>query len=424
MIKKFIEIAIAILCIVGSIQIVQKLEEDYEFLDWRYWAHQGIHTRAAKWRGKPLADQHTIVVLIGDEFWTDEYAGRTPLNKTKLAELILDLARLSPRVIALDFNFCSPTMDGSLGEHESYRSETKTFAEAVAKVSSSERTVVLTKFLHIAETPERGYYVALPNRFDGIEPNLSNVAKFGHINLTYDFRMIPQTVIVKDGSRVPSFSQAIAGAFRFPGSQKDVENDDGAEYCGAHLTRSQFVVHNAADILKADDKRLDELRPTYAGKIVIVGAGWTEHAAADPNDKYTPVNTTDSRYGPAGDMPAVFLHANWVESILADRTGKQFSEHKRSIVEFVVGLLAFLLFRGWLPWVGKMPRLLWVLQISYFPAVIILWILVSYLGFQNFGLFIDPLSGLVGALLALGERAVSEILRWRKLARRVEPARA
>jgi len=41
---------------------------------------------------------------------------------------------------------------------------------------------------------------------------------------------------------------------------------------------------------------------------------------------------------------------------------------------------------------------------------------VSYFFFQNLGLFIDPLPGLVGALLALVERVIAKVLEWRKMA--------
>ena len=101
--------------------------------------------------------ENTIIVLIGDnEFWKGSYAGRAPVNKKNLGDLILSLSKLKPRVIALDFNFCSPTIDGSVVENNVYLDETRAFSEAVKNVSASECTVVLTKFLHVVSSPERG----------------------------------------------------------------------------------------------------------------------------------------------------------------------------------------------------------------------------------------------------------------------------
>jgi hypothetical protein len=424
--KVVIEVVVAILFVLGGMWIVEKLERNYSFLDWRYKLHQKIHTYAAQVKGKPIADQNTIVVLIGDnEFWKGDYAGRTPTNEDSLAKLIGSLSKLKPRVIALDFNFCSQTMDGSLLESDLYQKETKAFLDAVRGASSQECTVVLTRFLHIISTPDRGYYVALPNKFDGVDPGLEKIARFGHINLPFEHRIIPPRVILKDGSAVDSFSQAIVDAFRLPENDPDIDSDDDAPtYCGAYLDQSKFVVHYADEIVKADDMHLGELRRIFAGKIVIVGAGWTEDAAADPNDRYTPVSTIDSQNSPAGEMPAVFVHANWVESILAGRTGRQFSKLWLSTIEFCIGFLSFLLFRGWIPWLQKTPKLLLLFQIAYFPVVVLFWILVSYLGFQNFGFFIDPVTSLVGALLALTDRAVAKVWEWRKIALQNRPANA
>src|SRR6266480_3169819 len=98
--KIALEVIIAVLFIVGAIWLVQKLEQNYAFLDWRYKLHQRIHTSAAAAKGKPLTDQNTILVLIGDsDFWGNDYAGRLPVNRGSLAKLIVAISKLKPRVI-------------------------------------------------------------------------------------------------------------------------------------------------------------------------------------------------------------------------------------------------------------------------------------------------------------------------------------
>jgi CHASE2 domain-containing sensor protein len=406
-----LELCFAILLIVGAIWVVHYLESNYKFLDWRLQFHQNIHTWAAERRGKPLKDQNTIVVLIGDnEFWKGDYEGRTPLNESVLAKLVESVTKLKPRVIALDFNFSGLTRDGSMIESPKYLKDAKTFADAVRKASSEDCAVILTKFLRIVKSSDGGYYDAIPNRFDGVDPGLKDVVDFGYINLTKDYRVIPQTLVVKDGTEVDSLSEAVVKAFRLPQAESDSEIDNS--YCGALIERSGFVVHYADEIAKADQKRLGELRQEFAGKIVIIGGAWTQDAAADPNDKCTPVTTVDTQETPAGPMPAVFIHANWIESILAGRTGRPLSEFWRSAIEFVVGLFAFLLFRDWIPWLKGHHKALLLLQIAFFPLVVVFWILISYLGFQNFGLFIDPLLGLVGAFLALVDRFGTNVWEW------------
>jgi hypothetical protein len=414
--KKIVEVVVALLFILGSIWIVQKTEDDYAFLDWRYRLHRYVHNLSDRLKGKTPRADSTIIVLIGDEeFWKGSYAGRTPVNKSNLAALIRALADLKPRVIALDFNFSAPTIDGSLLDNEVYQPETRDFVEAVRDVSSPDCTIVLTKFLHPIYDPDGGYYVALPNRFDRFQPEIKD-AKFGYINLPYDFRFIPLTVVLGDGTRLESFSEAIVRSFDLTGRKLDIDQDDAENYCGTYLDEGKFVVRQAADIVGANKNQINELKHSFAGKIVIVGAGWSVDAAADPREKDSLVEKVDSRYTPAGTMAAVFLHANWVESILADRTGKQFPKKARWIIEFSIGLIAFLLFRGWIPGINKRPRMLLTFQIIYFPAIVLLWLLVSYFFFLNLGLFIDPLPGLVGALLALGERVIAKVLEWRKMA--------
>lgn len=423
--KKLIELFFAVLLVMGAVWLIQQLEKAHAFIAWRYRLHQGIHTYAAELRDKPLKDHNTIVVLIADnEFWKGNYSGRTPLNEDNLGQLLLALSKLKPRVIALDFNFCAQTTDGSVLESDIYKKESQKFVDDV-KIASKECTVVLSRFLRVvwgACGPE--YYVALPNKFDAIDPNLKDVVRFGHINLTHDFRSIPETIVTKDGSAVNSFSQAIVKAFLPPENDPDNEKDTAINYCGAYLNQSQFMVHSADEIMNAKDAQLEQLKEDFLGRIVIVGGAWNQYLAADPNDRYAPTNAVDSHVGPAGAMPAVFMHANWVESMLADRTGREFSEFWRSAIEFVIGVLSFILFVGWLSDPRWAPKLIILLQIAFFPAVILFWILMSYLGFQNFGFFVDPTPGLLGALLALVERVGTKVWKWRNAALNARPKTA
>jgi CHASE2 domain-containing sensor protein len=410
--KTVAEVVVAVLLIVASIWVVQKLEDHYAFLDWRYWAHQRLHKFSAQMRGTQPYDRNTIIVLIGDDdFWRGDYAGRLPLNKKKLSELLLALDRLEPKVVALDLNFSSPTQDGSVIENDIYRQETAAFATAVKTVSRN-RSVVLTKVLLV--TPDA--YVALPNRFDDFKTEMEK-ARFGYITLPFDYRLIPLSVVTKDQTPLDSFSEAIVRAFDLTGEALRIDQQDSQNVvCGPYLEKDKFVTFDSHKIMAADaDKsRREELKPKFSGKIVIVGGGWTVSAAGNSGSKIDPADLTDSRYTPAGTMPAVFLHANWVESILTSGgTGKELSDATRWVIEFSLGLLGFFVVRGWLPWLRNSPRLLIVCQIMFVPILFLFWLVMSYLFFQNFGLFVDPFAGFVGAIWALGENVTEKVMAWR-----------
>lgn len=403
---------VATCLVVASIWGVGELDERYAFLDWRYVVHQYLQRGAAWLRGHPLGDQQTIVVLIGDEeFWKGSYAGRTPINEKSLGDLIKALNGLKPKVIAVDFNFSSPTADGSIIQNEAYKEETRAFANAVKEVTA-ERPVVLTKALVWVGPSQDPEWAALPNRFDDYKSEVER-AKFGYINLPYDFRFIPLSLVLADTSRLDSFSEAIVrSAALKPDEALAIDQDGSENYCGAYLGQDKIVTYYANDILKADEATRKQLETPFSKAIVIVGAGWSKDAAADPANKDNKPEVVDSFYTPAGTLPAAFMHANFVESILASRTGVPLPEKFRWLLEFALGAFAYLLFRGWLPWLAT-GRYLTIAELSYFPALFLVWAVISYIGFHNLGLFVDPFApSLAGAVEPVCER----IIDWRKAA--------
>ena len=93
---------------------------------------------------RPYA-RNTVVVLIGDdEYWRSIPAGRVPIRRDYLANLVLALDSLEPALIAIDFDLRSPLPDGSIVENPAYQEETQRLHEAIQK-TSRRRPVVLPK---------------------------------------------------------------------------------------------------------------------------------------------------------------------------------------------------------------------------------------------------------------------------------------
>src|ERR1700710_2999863 len=93
----------ALVLVVGLILGVV-FNRDYLLLPVRYRIYQGLGKLLP--RREPL---WTAVVLIkDDEYWKGSLAGRAPIKRDYLADLLLDIDGCDPYVIVLDFDFTSP----------------------------------------------------------------------------------------------------------------------------------------------------------------------------------------------------------------------------------------------------------------------------------------------------------------------------
>ena len=381
----------ALLIFVG-IYIGSWLEKKHAFLDIRYQAHQLTQEWGSKLKGD-LYDHHTVLVLIGDdEYWKGNYEGRRPINKQHLAELISKLDQYNPRVIAVDFDFRSPMPDGSLVEYSRYAEETQKFAEVVKDVSSRTK-VVLPKTLAY----DGSSWITESETYDG--KDLGN-ARFGYIALSQDYRIIPASVLLKDGSRLDSFSQAIVRAFDLTGRALQFDQQDGSPtYAGPYLYEDQFIQYSAEDVL-TNPATQRELANRLLGKLVIIGGAWNRLAhGRGPR--------IDERYTPAGTMPAVFLHANLVESMLQQRTAKPVGKWVAVALEVILGFLGYFIF--------TYEKIRWYWKLIYALGVIPFWLAVAYVSTQNLGLFFDPFTP---TLISLGKAGYEEVHEWRKDAKK------
>lgn len=381
----------ASLLITAGILIGDWLEEKQAFLDLRYRGYQITQDAAGRLKGQ-LYDHNTILVLIGDdEYWKGSYEGRRPINRDRLRELVASLDEYGPKVIALDFDFSSPVPDGSIVEFEKYAEETTRFAGTIKSVSSRRR-VVLPKTLGFD-----GHWVKESDVYDKYD---LGEAQFGYIALYSDYRLIPKSVPLKDGSRLDSFSEAIVRGFDLTGNGVLCDrHDESFTYAGAYLYENQFLKYSANQIISPDNSTRQELVDKLPGKIVIIGGAWSRYA-------YNRGPLIDERYTPVGFMPAVYLHANWVESMLESRTARPLWYLPRWILEFLLGFVAYYLFTS---------ELWWLWKLFYLPVLILFWLGVAYVSAQNFGVFFDPFIVTLISLVKAGYEQVSE---WYKDARR------
>lgn len=389
----------AALVIVIGMGIAEWIEEHYAFVDLRYGAYRVTESLATYIKGG-LYDHHTVLILIeDDEYWAGPYEGRSPINKTHLAGLITALDEYQPKVIALDFNFTSPTTDGRIIEHHTYKRETEDLMKALRELKSKPK-IILPRTLGI----EDGYYVGDPAVYDQFDVS---GARFGYIDLPSDYRLLPPSLPTKDGGRLDSFSEAVVRAFDLTGEALKWERNDGSRcYVSGFLSEDQFAAYSVSQVLFPDQTTRGRLAHQVGGNIVIVGGAWSR-------DGYGRGTRIDSRDTPVGEMPAVFLHGAWVESMLGTRTARPIGDKPKWTLELLLGFLTYYVFTR----NGHDRKIRYLLRFLYLLGLAVFWLGIAYFSSQNLGLFFDPL---IPSLASIGKAAFEQVNDWRIAANHYE----
>jgi CHASE2 domain-containing sensor protein len=367
------------------------------WVDVRYWIYQKTFD-AARIRG-PLYPKRTALVLIGDEeYWMGELAGRAPIKRDYLAKLVEKLDAADVAVIALDFDFRSPVPDGAMIEHPDYRAETRRLAAAL-KTVASRRPVILPATVGV---DDQGYYVERTTIFSNFDFGASRVSR-GYIQLPYDLRRAPVGLELNTGETLDSFALAMVGAVDATARQRIAADGMDALPFASYMTESDFAgttpedakLFSSSAILNGDPT---VLRKNLGARIVIVGGAWSSLA-------YGTGKRVDMHPSPAGSMPGVFLHANYVEAILNDRTYRPLSDKLVMALEIalVLGVAVILAL--------SMGTLRTFTLVS---AVCVGFVFVSYFFLQNLGMFFDFF---VPVAVLSGHLAVEKVMHWRKHAR-------
>lgn len=346
-----------------------------------------LYQSAQRFNPRETYPKRTALVLIGDEeYWKGELAHRSPIKRDYLARLIRALDKAGPEVIALDFDLRLRVPNGSLPEHSDYAKETGEFLATVREVSQR-RTIVLARTIG---RDREGRPVSEAAIYDGFDFQGGDV-RSGYIELPYDLRQVPMPLKLHSGP-LDSFSVAIVRPLD-PHSIHVAEVDGSLPY-GTFIEHEHFSSLPASEVLSFPGI---DLRRKLRNKVVIIGAAWSKFA-------YKRGELVDSDDTPIGKVGNVFMHANYAEALLDQRTYRPLDKTVVMWLEILLSFGVAVLFsietRKFLKGVVVVCALLGAVFANY-----VLW--------QNLGLFFDFFIPLV---LLIGHALVEQVAGWREAA--------
>jgi len=366
-------------------------------IEWRYGLFQWLTERGSL----DASPWYTVVVEIGDEeYWKGPLARRVPIKRDWLAQLVKTVVEGQPRVIALDFDFRSPTPEGQPAEHPDYQAERDRLVQTVLEVAR-QTAVVIPKTIAL---DSGGHYIRRSDIYSGTElERAGSGVRFGFIALAHDKRRVPTRLDIQgEDSKLDSFPLAIARVMDPPAAEVF---DAGGELPIAHFLRKEkFNRVGANEVLDMTDQ---ELLEKFHGKAVIVGGTWNRTA-------YGTGGLIDLYETPLGKTSGVYIHANHAAAITERRVKQAASSRFTTTLEIALALLgaiAFALQHGWL------ARLLSVAGIALFT------VFVSYVALTNFFVYLDAITPLVLVLAHALWDELREVEIRRKVEHEISPAK-
>lgn len=333
--------------------------------------------------------KRTVLVIIGDdEYYGPELKGRSPIRRDYLARIVDSLSAANAAVIALDFNFCSPSPTGDPVEEDEYYPETKKLREAIFNASAAGRKVVVTKSLGQGADD---LYFEVSDVYGTDLGSWRNV-RTGFDVLPDDVRNLPLAIKNVKGGLLESFALAIARSEN--ASSLNNIPDFTARYYAGFLPPEKFTPASLSS-----SEFLSGKTDLVANKVVFVSGAWHEFSKGSG-----PVVTSwDS---PVGHIPGVLFHANYFEALFDSRFYRIWEGWPMIATEFVLSFMVAL------PFYLVITSRHWKLILYLLPYVVIL--AISYVSLINFGWFFDPLI----PILAVGAHGILEqVHRWRSRAK-------
>jgi CHASE2 domain-containing sensor protein len=342
------------------------------------------------WGPRPAEPRQIKIVRIeNDEYWEGPLAGRRPIKRDYLANLVNRLVALNAHVIALDFDVRLPNPD-SLDIPEDYRSETRLFTDAIKAAARQGKKIVLATPVSSAGgkiyRQDSDIYHASglclkPDKLADLsgtpDPIMSNVT-CGYIALPYDPLRIPPPIEMLDGREMDPFALAVARAVNPELISRLMQRKTELVYLD-FITHDMFVQVKA--IFSARAVRLgtiDQSAPD--SKAVIVGASWSRDAAN--RGPYVDLHSS-----PVGAMVGEELHANYAEAFLDSRVFAAVSKGFLDVAEIVFGISAAIAF-------ALIPNL-WGKALGLLALTATMFA-ISALALRAFGVFFDAFVPLVG----------------------------
>lgn len=265
---------------------------------------------------------HTAMVMIGDdEYWRGELAGRRKLKRDYIANIIRSIAKRNPAAIVVDIDFIVPDQGNqqTLDTHP-YVNETRILIDTVADVAQN-TFVVISKSLRCgpettdsSENQARSYELASAvYQHESNDPPEweSPSIDYGYIELNEDLRRLPLRLPIQQGGSIPSLSLASTRVLAPHLAEKFGSGDHLTFPYSSFINENKFTVFSATEIL-SDSIPSGPLNPLNA-KIVIIGGSWHDRG-------HGLGQLVDTHRTPVGVMPGTLLHANYIESILSQRS--------------------------------------------------------------------------------------------------------
>jgi CHASE2 domain-containing sensor protein len=341
---------------------------------------------------EPHPDNTTILLIDDDDYWLGKPAGRAPIKRDFLADLVNALDEANPAVIAIDFDLRSPDPGGNPVEQPELQGETQKLLEAVRNVASRRR-IVLPKTIVWDDAQEM--FVAESDIYKDFPFNSDNV-RYGYIIFNDDRRRVPLlTAEMANGAPVKSFSQAIVQAYR-PNLLERYPEGDELPY-GGFIRQEKFKdsIVTARDVLA----RRPEAFQKIAHKVVLIGSGWSSRG-------YKRGEMVDTFHTPVGALPGVFVHANYAEALLDGRIYRPFHGWLLLALEIFWSLAVALPFA-----LDLKP---WKKFVSV-AIICLIIVIVSYLSLMSLNLFYDFFAPI---LLVIAHGTFEQVREWRACARK------
>jgi CHASE2 domain-containing sensor protein len=329
------------------------------FLSERYWFYQRL--QALDWR-RPAPSVTRIVLIRDAEFWSPSLAGRTPLDRAYLASLLDAVARQHPTVIALDVRLPAlrPGTDYSV-----YTAEDNKLLDSIQAAAKTSRIVLPADLEY--DLSGRGWRAA-PTIYAGRLKPSPRITR-GYLELIPDVRTLPLRFQLEKHDPLDSFSQAIVRGYNLLGMVDRWTSDHPpfASFRSKDDFAKNILVASSVISAPADSSDL-------YGTIVLIGGAWSALAPR----KGQPV---DTRPTPAGPLPGVFIHANYVESYLGHGLFQRLPPFFEGAVEILVSL-------------ALVTALVWRrhrFRGKIYPVLLLslLLLLFSYVLMMNLGFYFD-----------------------------------
>ncbi len=386
--------------LVGGLFIGHALEHASALTSARYWLYgyqMRLQSRA------PAAPHQTAVILLEDsDYWSQSYAGRSPVNRAQIAHLLDILREDGVQTIALDLDLRSP-LSGCPGcDFSAYHDEDQALDTSIKQLCHHGNWLVVGTSIRFQD----GQYSEVPSLYSW-EKDHGPAADYscllpGYLQLPHDLRLFPGSLTLGTGQALDSFSMAAVRTLDNARYQRAAQPPDRGFLFSRYLSEADYgpdtgpFLFSAGALEKLHQTDPKAVRRLLASRVVLIGGAWhTTAAGQGPR-----VDLYDS---PTGPIPGVFLHANYIEALNGENG--TFAPLSDSVIRVVEISLAVALF-----WVGLQEIHSGWKYLAFSTSLLISFAL-TYILLQNLGIFMDFLVPL--CILVL-HTVVEEIINWRR----------